>query len=235
MLTILHSKLMVLSNSLVLLVSSLFQGIPFPGPGRAPSGGSPPAIAFVQDDATSADPFGSSQSLSFTSDTTSGNMIVLGYYGANDIASCSDNKSNSYTVIGTTEIKTCAAYNITGGASHQVTVTLASSSGVNGFFIIAEYAGIATSAANDQTCNNSDFVANVSCTTGTTTVANSLVVGFGGMSGGSVTPGSGYTGRVSLTNIYLEDKIVSATGTQVVNWTNSERTASVSGVTFKGQ
>lgn len=200
---------------------------------KKPASGSSPA--WVQDDGSTFDPFTTARAVTFSSTTTSGNMVLAAYSGANTISSCSDNFGNTYAVLGTSNVQTCAAYNITGGSSHAVTVTLNASNSNPGSILIVEYSGIATSAAFDQTCENASFIANISCTTGTTTTASQLVVGIGSMGGATPTAGATYTLRISQGGIHLEDKVVSATGTQVVNLTHSERTAGISGLTFKGQ
>lgn len=84
---------------------------------KANAGGGAP-IAFVQDDSTTFDPFNTARSVSFSSDTTSGNCIIAVYYGGNaDQITVTDSNSNTYTELqdgATSFICIHAAYNITG-------------------------------------------------------------------------------------------------------------------------
>ena len=196
-------------------------------------GGTP---AFVQDDGTSFDPFNSSRSVTFTSSTTAGSMIVAVYRGENaSTLSVSDNKSGSYTTVvngSTSGIAIAAAYNTSGGASHQVTFTVTSTSNP-GDIIILEYSSIATSSAFDVGSQNSSFIANISTTTAATSQATELI--FGAMFKASTAPtaGSGFTIRMSQGTLYTEDKNVTSTGAQTVNFTHAEATAAISAATFK--
>lgn len=198
--------------------------------------------AWVQDDAATFDPFNTTRAVTFSASTTSGNMIAVFYRGSDDTGittiSATDSKSNTYTKVvdgATSHIPVLVAYNITGGSSHAVTITLGASNGNSGVIMVAEYSGIATSSAFDQGAQNADFIANISATTGTTTQASELVIAVGRVNGITPTAGSGFTYRTVTSGLPLEDKVVSATGTQLGNFTHAEATASISVATFKAQ
>lgn len=200
----------------------------------APAPGGTPA--WVQDDGADFDPFNTARAVTFGSSTTTGNAIIAVYRGSNSASLVvTDSKSNTYTTVvdgSTGGIAIAAAYNITGGASHQVTFTITSSANP-GYIIILEYSGIAAAAAFDQSGMASAFIANISVTTGTTTQASELVFGAMFKSSTAPTAGSGYTLRHSQGVLYTEDKNVAATGAQVVNFTHAEASASISAATFK--
>jgi hypothetical protein len=204
---------------------------------RKNAGGGGATPAFVQDDGNSFDPFSTARSVTFTSSTTAGSMILVLYRGSDvDDVTVTDNKGGSYTQVAgsTASIGVYVAYNTAGGASHQVTVTLGSSSPNPGHIIIMEYSGIAAAAAFDQSAEQAAaFVANSSVTTGATTQASELI--FGALATTvSPTAGSGFTQRMTQGTITAEDKVVAATGAQTINFTHAEATASLVGATFKG-
>lgn len=212
------------------------QFFPFPGPGRpGAGGGGGGAPAFVQTNGATFDPMGTSRAVTFSGSTVSGNMVV-GIYSGGSTLTCTDNKGNTFATVNATGDggQHCAAYNVTGGASHQVTFAVTPSDGNPGHLIVLEYSGIATSSAFDQSCGNFGFTTNISCTTGTTTAANSLVLGSMFISTLTPTAGSGYTLRRSQGTIHAEDKTVSSTGAQVVNFSHAEASAGITASTFKG-
>lgn len=194
--------------------------------------------AYVASSAAGAvfDPFNSVRAVTVGVTTTSGNAIIAVYQGSNSASlEVTDNKGNSYTlhVDGVTSgIAIASAVNITGGATHTVTFTVTSHSNP-GLIAVLEYAGLDTAGAYDQQCQVSNFIANISGTTGTTTTDNQLVIGAMAKSGTAPTAGSGYTIRLTIGNLTIEDKNVTATGAQVVNFTHAEATAALSGATFK--
>lgn len=136
----------------------------------------------------------SSCSQTFASSTTTGNLIVVAiasYYNPTvnspQSFSVADNKGNTAcystdddslsTFFG--EIKIFHCENITGGASHQITV----SSVVTSYWTmdILEYSGIATTSAFDKGTTNDAGASPVTTYTSTTvgtTNANDLLLGF---------------------------------------------------------
>jgi hypothetical protein len=191
------------------------------------------AIAFVQDDGTSFDPFGDVRAITFGSSTASGSLIIGVFNGENSgTLTCSDNKSNSYsTVAFANGFAHCVAYNVTGGASHQITFTITSSAN-SGRIIVFEFSGAATAAGFDETCEHSEFVANVSCTTGVTDEDDELVFATISVSV-SVTAGSGFTLGHTQDSVKTEYKVGAAAGAQLVQFTHAEATADLLATTYK--
>jgi hypothetical protein len=189
------------------------------------------AFSFVQFKDRLAGPNpGTSVTLTFTSSTVSGNSIIFAVSTFAGSSSVTDNKSNTYTKIGTmTEPNTTKiidvwyAYNIVGGASHILTVVQGSDAGIE--MLGEEWSGLgnitpfdkATSATGSATTADSG-------STATTTYANELIWStsyiygdsndFGGL---TVTAGSGYSNLHSTTpggqTLYTESKTVTTTGT----------------------
>jgi hypothetical protein len=134
---------------------------------------------------------------------------------------------------------------ITAGGGTRPTITITPSSGANHGAILREYSGLAASPL-DQTQSNSSTSTTTSQTsnaTGTTTQADELVVGAMQCRSSSttftVTAGSGYGNLANITTNFMrpsmEDKIVSATGTQEATFTTSENTTAYAAAvaTFK--
>lgn len=167
------------------------------------------------------------------STTTSGNFIAVGILledGSSTVSSVTDNKSNSYqasTSISSTwktnrRIQIYHAYNITGGASHTVTVT--ASGTVRTYCHAVEYSNVQTSA------NPLDVVSSGSPgddpTTGsnTTTQNNDLIFVFVAAEGGYPTEEGGFTGRSDYVfNEYTstKDKVLTTAGSTSATWTTS--------------
>lgn len=195
---------------------------------KKPSGGgSPPA--FVGSNGAAYDPFNTSRTVALTS-VSGGSAVIVGYVGANNISSCSDDQANSYTVYNGSQVKFCFSFSVAGAATLTTTVTLASSNSNPGTLIAAHYSGTLTT--KDADCAASSFVANISCTTGSTSVIPQLLVG---VYSGTATPtaGSGFTIRHTQGNVRWEDQVVSTTGTHVIDFANAEATVSIQGVTFQ--
>ncbi len=171
----------------------------------------------------------SSDSLTFPSATTSGNLIVVsvGWSELLVTASISDNKGNTYTsAIGPTNgpqgarAQTFYAQNITGGATHTVTVTY---SGTVGFqsHCIHEYSGAATTGVLDVAAAASG-TSTAPSASGTTTNANDLIFGWCYDNNGTLTAGSGFTVRQAPdVAAKTEDKNVTSTGSWAANWSLS--------------
>lgn len=187
----------------------------------------------------------SSCSVTFTSTTITGNTIIVAissYYA--DTANSpqnftlTDNQGNSacYTKdvnlggTGQTQIWHCS--NITGGASHQITV----SAGTTAYFnlLSLEYSGIATSNSFDVGGSNQVNTPAVTYTSNnvTTTQADELLIGLHWTFKGTpaFTPDSPWTSATTVSGTYLysevADRIVSSTG-------NYADTGSVTGDTTK--
>jgi hypothetical protein len=164
-----------------------------------------------------------------TLDTTGGNFIVATVTSNNALTSVTDNKSNTYTLLG--PFNTAGGDNLyiaytnnaaaaTCGTGHIITANATGST----FFTIsaAAYSGLATSGVLDKSAHsNGTGTALSSGSTATTSQANILLIGAGTIAAGSNfswTAGSGYTLRSSVGTAattgtgFLEDQIVAATG-----------------------
>lgn len=199
------------------------------------------ALAFVQSAKVSAAGFPQTLTTpAFASDTTSGNLIVVGAMsqsGANAIDSVTDSKSNTYTRRGQANSSTSinceiwVAENITGGASHTVTAT------ENGFLtggvIAFEISGAATSSSFDVTAGTNGTGGSLSSgNTATTAQANEILIGFGGITSNTNptwTEGTSFlpsppvstSGTSAGYAIAMEYRIVSATGAYAGTMTSS--------------
>lgn len=186
----------------------------------------------------------------FSSNTTNGNTIICAVVYNNDqsgTASLSDSESNSWSKIaggdsgGDTEGELWYAYNITGGASHTITVTF-SANYHDSAIICREYSGLTTTDPLDKSSVQVTFgTSHTSAATAVTTQDNELVVAAIGASANvTCTAGTGY-GNVADYNgsdlyeaVCIEDKDITSTGAQSATITTS---ASVAGyfivATFK--
>lgn len=189
------------------------------------------AISFIQGVGN-----GSNAATSFTitlTNTVTGNFIWVGIAsGLGTVTSVTDG-TNTFTA-GVADYNYNAsnhmiwyyAKNITGAASHVITVNLSGSLSVDG--IAREYSGIDTNAPTDQTAQNTGSSSTPSSgATSTTTQASELVIGFFGC-GSSVTEtlGSGFSNLTVATvsasaSAAAEDLIVSSTGTQTATFGTS--------------
>lgn len=199
------------------------------------------AIAFIIGSWSGQSTIGESSHATNSVDTTGGNFVVAVITSNNAVQSVTDNKSNGYTLIG--PFAGAGADNVyiaytnnstaaTCGTGHVITANSAGSSFIT--ISAAAYSGLATSGVLDKQHSASGTgTALDSGSTTTTAQANELLIGGGTVAAGSTvtwTAGTGYTIRSSVTNAavggvsYLEEKIVSATGTY-----NATATSSVSG------
>lgn len=208
-------------------------------PAAAGGGGTP---TWIQDDGATFDPFGTTtRTITLGSSTTSGNMLVAVYRGSEAASlTVTDNKGNTWVecVEGAASgIAIWAAYNISGGASHQVSFALSISNPNSGDIVALEYSGMATSGALDYPSaitggQVSSFVANQSVTTGT--LAQNVELLFGTCTTPvAETAGSGYTMRIQQGSLSTEDKNSSSTDPASIGFTHAEAASSVSGASFK--
>src|SRR6266446_1519389 len=178
------------------------------------------AISFVQQRASNFSS-GSSGTLAFSTNTTAGNLIIVGLYvgPSASLTSVKDSQGNTYQQIGSTisspSGKQSAALFFAGnirGGSDNITVTLSAVPGSPGFAIyIFEYKGIRTVSPFDGSAQASGSSSSVSSGTITTTAAGDLLFGFC-ISDSSCSRGSGFTARSTYESNLGEDKIVSAPG-----------------------
>lgn len=206
------------------------------------SGGGGGTPTWVQDDGATFDPFGTStRTVTFTSSTTSGNMLIAVYRGSQSAnLTVADNKGNTWVecVEGATSgIAIWAAYNITGGSSHNVTFTLSVSNPDSGDIVALEYSGMATSSALDFPSaitggQASSFVANQSVTTGTLAQAVELLFGACNTPA-TETAGAGFTMRIQQGSLSTEDRNSASTASTTIGFTHAESNTQVSAATFK--
>lgn len=188
-------------------------------------------ISRVQTKSASVNP-ATTVSVTFDSATASGNLIVLcvgNYYAgvnAGGAWTASDNKGNTWASAGVHDvtsgkIQIFYAANITGGASHQVTITVAGAATYTALTAV-EYSGAATVSPFDQFAasrTTASQAAYASPATATTAQADELLVGFhhGFQATATPTPDSPWSTAATLNAGGLhvqtvQDRIVSATG-----------------------
>lgn len=193
------------------------------------------ALAFAQNLGNLSTGSATSLAGTFGSSTVSGNAIAVGArIGAQGrTVTASDNKSNSYSQAKNQTFNTGNelfghyALNVTGGASHQVTVGI-SGAAASIRFTIHEESGVATSSALDQSNSGSGSSTAPDSGNVTTTVADEWIFGIcatdtdvGFTAGASfghlvMSPSTGGSQREAT-----EDRIVSATSTYSAPFTVS--------------
>lgn len=199
------------------------------------SGGGGGTPTFVQDDGNSFDPFNTIRTVTFTNPTTAGSGIIVGYRGANgNTLTATDNNGSTFAecVDGVASgIAIHVAPNIAGRSGHIVTFTLGTTNLNSGDIVILEYSGLAAASPFDVGDDKNEFTANISITTAAIAQAVELLLGM--YSGPTPTAGAGFTLRINQGSLWVEDKNSSATGAQVINFTNAEANASLAVSTFK--
>lgn len=208
------------------------------------------AIAYVQTitkTSTGSTPMTSS---AFGSSTTTGNLIVVsvsdngGVTGG--ITSVTDSKGNTYTKIaneqdGSSTLSMWYAKNITGGASHTITIAWNTGLVSQASFTAQEFSGCDTTSPLDRYigAHSSSTSPSSGATTATTTDAQ-LVVGGLAYFGTAVTPtaGAGYSnldsGAFTNANVGQESKVIASAAAQTATFTlSSSRDWSCGVATFK--
>lgn len=205
-----------------------------------------PAIVQTKSSSTSV---AASQTATWNSNTTTGNLIVVVLYTAfqtfSVVSSITDSQSNTYTKIdnGTDnnpDIEFWYAKNITGGTTPTITATFSAGTQVTAF-IAREYSGIDPNPLDAHVIGTTTGTSPASSgNTSATTVTNELVVGYAIASNATPTfgAGTGYgnlnTFAISGGDLALEDKIVTSTGTQAATFTMGVAISVTVGVaTFK--
>ncbi len=168
------------------------------------------AAAFVQQ-ASGAAP-GSTQtfSVSFSSKTTAGNLILVGFdKDGSQIPTVTDSQGNTFTEIGNeltspvgSHSRLYCASNIHGGAD-SVTVTYSASSTYLELYV-TEYSGINTTNPIDGQSGNSGSAGAVTSKSVTTTTAGDIIYGWSAADW-ACTVGSGFSARATLNNNLVED------------------------------
>ena len=207
------------------------------------------AIAFVQNLGNLSTGSATSLSGTFGSSTGSGNMIAIGSrIGATGrTVTGSDNKSNSYSqaknqVQASDNHEGFAHYglNISGGASHQVTISI-SGAAASIRMTLHEFSGIALSSALDQVNGAEGISTALNSGNVTTTQADELLFGVGTNGNErTFTAGASYLNLVTSPSGGTakeagENQIVSSTGTYSASFTigTSDTWACII-ATFKG-
>lgn len=170
-------------------------------------------------------------------DTTGANFVavVVGYFpdnaGANttELVTITDNKSSSFqragsrtTISGSDCVEIWYAMNVTGGAGHTISVDFEGSTFASA--CAAAYSGLATTSALDQTTGATGSGTALNSGGVSTTTANQLFIGGGThvnvgvgedlfVAGTNFTIRAQYSSSTTSATSYLEDRIVSATGT----------------------
>ena len=166
---------------------------------------------------------GTTNSVAFTSPTTSGNLIVVYVaWGNTGSVTLSDTQGNTYlsaqavTTWGTStawRAQVLYAKNIAGGAN-TVTATFSQSvAGSFGAVYIHEYAGIDKANPLDISKSAKGNGTALSSGSAVTTNANDLIFGAGATAGTISSTGAGFTTRSTLSGNRTLDKNVSTTGT----------------------
>lgn len=196
------------------------------------------AIAYVQAPAAATVFSGTTIALAFDSNVTAGSMLCAHIYANHGISGVADSRSQNYTSAvsvtdgATYSLATYYFLNTTGGAC-TVTVTFAGAV-TYASLQIAEYSGVATSAALDKTTSNSQTDpgtgANAITSTSVTTVTNGqLILGWTSalvVGAGTVSAGTGFTGRVNVFGDTLfEDQIQGTAGAIAATFTTNLSTA----------
>ncbi len=138
------------------------------------------AQTYVQATANSGS--ASSLSVSFASNTTAGDTILVGFDFTSTFASITDSQGNVFTEVGSQlttpggiSTRLYYASNIKGGAD-TVTINLSASSSIEAY--LSEYGGVAQVSPIDAQAGASGSAAAVSSGNATTTVAGDLIYGF---------------------------------------------------------
>jgi len=184
---------------------------------------------------------GTVATINWTSNTTTGNLIVVGYTlldSVDQVTSVTDSQGNTYTKITSasgTIGGSAGAYggvwyskNITGGTTPSITVTGGGGANINA--VAMEFSGIDTVNPLDSAAVKRGVGTTASMTSGTsaaTSASNELIVGVGHTDWGSntFTSGTNYTGLLRSVNdafvdVAMEYKVVTSTGTQTATMTS---------------
>ena len=178
------------------------------------------AIRYVQSASNLATQNATGVSVSFTSNTTLGNTIVVAASTAGPaISSVADTQGNTYVqavASGTNAI--WYATSIKGGAD-TVTANFAASTGFS-LIYVHEYAGLATSPL-DQVSSQTGTGTAVTSGAKTTTQANELIFGYASVDHCVLSGSTGFSVRQTAGCNMSEDMIVSATGTYAATFTQN--------------
>lgn len=192
------------------------------------------AITFVQSPTAATGSSGTTLALAFGSNVTAGSMLCAHIYANHGVSGVADSRSQTYTAAvsvtdgSTFTLATYYFLNTTGGAC-TVTVTFAGAI-TYASLQVAEYSGIATSAALDKFASNSQTAPGTGAnaiTSGsvTPTTNGQLILGWTTaltVGAGTVSAGTGFTGRVNVFGDTLfEDQVQGAAGAIAATFTGT--------------
>jgi hypothetical protein len=177
---------------------------------------------------------GSSCGITVTSSTAGDTIILMGRLGSITTATCSDNKSDSYTVstiTGQSAIAVCYAYNVAAGVT---TATMAGGSGFDTYYILeVELGGTAISSGLDiSTTAWNGTTGSPFATNSFVTTASDLVIAFGTLptSGVTCVAAGSYTildtaNDTTHGGFYCDEYLLnSSTGLQTASFTTGSTT-----------
>jgi len=162
----------------------------------------------------------------FASANTAGNCIIVAFKFSDNAAfvSLADSRGNTYTQCGAEFDNTTlrvrsriyAAYNIAGG-TNTVTLTISTAPTDDIRLWIAEFSGLATSAANDLNAGQNGTAGSGGSMTSTSVTPSAngeLIFGFFVPGSGPVSAGSGFT-AISTSGGNLTEYLVQATAASI--------------------
>jgi hypothetical protein len=185
--------------------------------GTTQSGAVAKVVTFVQQAAGTTPGSATSLAISFTSGTTAGDVILVGFdKDGTQTPTITDTQGNSFVEVGSeltspgaARTRVYYAKNIKGGAD-TVTVALSKSSSYIEEYL-TEYAGANTSTPIDVQAGKTGSAGTVTSGSATTTVANEIIYGY--CEGDyACTAGSGFTARSTLDGNLVEDKSATTVG-----------------------
>jgi hypothetical protein len=222
--------------------ASYANGTKFKPLSNTAAGNNGATINFVQSASSSTSSATGSMSVSFGSNNSAGNLIVVAasvYNGGRTINSISDTAGNIYqTALGPVTVAggngnayIFYAKNIKTG-SNMVTVNF-SDSAAGGEIFVHEYAGADTNTPLDVTASNSGNSASLDSSSASTNFANELIFGYGNSVPGITSPGAGFTLRVFALGDLTEEKIVASKGSYKTTATANSGNWAMLMATFK--
>jgi fibronectin type 3 domain-containing protein len=186
---------------------------------------------FVQGSSNAASGTSTSLSVPFSSNTSPGDLILVGFDFVDSVTpvSITDSQGNTFTQVGSqlnspagVGARVYYANNIKGGAD-TVTITLSANSSYLEVYL-TEYAGLNQTNPIDGQAGATGTAGAVSSGTITTTVAGDLIYGFC-VGDWACTAGSGFNARSTFNGNLVEDETAgnpgsyAATGTATQGWT----------------
>jgi hypothetical protein len=201
-------------------------------------------MALLQTKTGSAGGYSNTNVQALASNVTAGSLLVMGITAgsADGVVSVTDTMGNTWTLvtsIASADRKTWLYYakNAAAGAT-TITITFTASTFPDSVATIREYSGMNTTAPLDVSATGNSGTSYVttltSSATAATAQASELIIAVGGVSANTpgYSLGTGFGNLVSqngfdlYTSGFMEDKTVSATGTQTaaINMTSSVRT-----------